>query len=195
MLTYELKKSLYINLTNKCTNKCSFCIRDTSQGIGDSILWLEKEPDTQEVIQAIGNPQRYREVVFCGFGEPLMRLEEVLEISRHLKANYNTRIRLNTNGQANLVYGSNIVPLLEELIDVVSVSLNAKNAEQYQELCSPEFGEESYYAVLDFIKECRKYIPEVIVSVVDIIPPDDIKQCSSIAEELGVQFRVRKLSK
>jgi TatD family-associated radical SAM protein len=195
MYTYTLKENLYINLTNKCTDKCSFCIRDIADGLGGSNLWLEKEPETREIIQAVGNPEKYEEIVFCGFGEPLMRLEQVLEVSRYLKDNYNTRIRLNTNGQANLIYGRNIVPLLEGLIDSVSISLNAKNAEDYQRLCKPEYGEEAYYSVLDFIKECRKYIPEVTITVVDVIPEEDITQCEAIAAELGVKFRVRHFGK
>ncbi len=195
MYTYELKENLYINLTNKCTNKCSFCIKDISDGIGGNTLWLEKEPETQEIIEAVGNPEGYKEIVFCGFGEPLMRLEQVLEISRYIKKNYRVKIRLNTNGQANLMYGKDIIPLLEGLIDSVSVSLNAKNAEDYQKLCDSEYGEEAYYAVLDFIKECKEYIPEVIITVVDIMSPEEIRQCSAIAEELGVQFRVRHLIK
>ena len=195
MYTYTLKENLYINLTNKCTDKCSFCIRDIADGIGGSNLRLEKEPETREIIEAVGNPEKYGEIVFCGFGEPLMRLEQVLEVSRYLKDNYNTRIRLNTNGQANLIYGRNIVPLLEGLVDSVSISLNAKNAEDYQRLCKPEYGEEAYYSVLDFIKECREYIPEVTITVVDVIPAEDIRKCEVIAAELGVKFRVRHFGK
>jgi TatD family-associated radical SAM protein len=195
MYTYTLKENLYINLTNKCTDKCSFCIRDIADGIGGSNLRLEKEPETREIIEAVGNPEKYGEIVFCGFGEPLMRLEQVLEVSRYLKDNYNTRIRLNTNGQANLIYGRNIVPLLEGLVDSVSISLNAKNAEDYQRLCKPEYGEEAYYSVLDFIKECREYIPEVTITVVDVIPAEDIRKCEVIAAELGVKFRVRHFNK
>lgn len=195
MYTYTLKGNLYINLTNECTNDCDFCIRNISDGIGGNKLWLESEPDTKEIIEAVGNPEGYREVVFCGYGEPLMRLEQVLEVSRYLKKNFNTRIRLNTNGQANLVYGRDIIPLLEGLIDAVSVSLNAKNAEDYQRLCSPQYGEEAYYTVLDFIKECKEYIPEVTITVVNVIPEEDIRKCSAIAEELGVQFKVRHLNK
>lgn len=195
MYTYTMKGNLYINLTNKCTDKCSFCIRDIADGIGGSNLRLEKEPETREIIEAVGNPEKYGEIVFCGFGEPLMRLEQVLEVSRYLKDNYNTRIRLNTNGQANLIYGRNIVPLLEGLVDSVSISLNAKNAEDYQRLCKPEYGEEAYYSVLDFIKECREYIPEVTITVVDVTPAEDIRKCEVIAAELGVKFRVRHFNK
>lgn len=191
MITYQLGESLYINLTNRCTNKCSFCIREHADGVGGYNLWLEEEPSAQEIIEAVGDPFRYKEVVFCGFGEPTVRLEELLEVSRYLKKNYNIRIRLNTNGQANLIYGRNVVPLLEGLIDSISISLNAKNAQDYQKLCNPQYGEEAFFAVLDFIKECKKYIPELTITVVDILSREDIEECRAIARELGVNFKVR----
>ncbi|MBA1334803.1 MAG: Radical SAM domain protein [Firmicutes bacterium] len=191
MITYELGNNLYINLTNRCTNKCSFCVKEYSDGIGGQNLWIESEPTAEEIIKEIGDPSRYKEVVFCGFGEPVLRLEQILEVSRHLKKNYRSRIRINTNGQGNLVYGRNIVPLFEGLIDVISVSLNAKNAEDYQRLCKSSYGEEAFYGVIEFIKECKQYIPEVVVTVVDVIPPEDIEMCRTIAGELGVGFKVR----
>lgn len=191
MITYELGDNLYINLTNRCTNKCSFCVKEYSDGIGGQNLWIENEPASEEIINEIGDPSRYKEIVFCGFGEPVLRLEQILEVSRHLKKNYGSRIRINTNGQGNLVYGTNIVPLFEGLVDVISVSLNAKNAEDYQKLCKSGYGEEAFYEVLEFIKECKQYIPEVVVTVVDVIPPEDIEMCRIIAEELGVGFKVR----
>jgi TatD family-associated radical SAM protein len=191
MITYELGNNLYINLTNRCTNECSFCIREYSDGVGGYNLRLNHEPSTEEVIKAVGDPTRYREVVFCGYGEPLLRLEQVLEVSRRLKENYGSRIRVNTNGQGNLIYGRNIVSLFEGLVDAISISLNAKNAEDYHKLCNSQYGEEAFFAVLDFIKECKKYIPEVVITVVDVIPREDIEQCRTIAEELGVKFKVR----
>ncbi|MGE5630152.1 MAG: TatD family nuclease-associated radical SAM protein [Caulobacteraceae bacterium] len=189
MITYEIKNSLYINLTNKCTNNCCFCIRNHPEGLGYD-LWLEKEPSAGEVTDSIINPAEYEEIVFCGYGEPLVRLREVVEISKHLKKS-GARVRINTNGQANLIWGRNVVPEFRGLIDSISISLNAKDAEEYQKICKPDYGESAYASILDFSRECMKYIPEVCLSVVDIIPAYDIEVCRKIAVEIGAGFRVR----
>lgn len=189
MITYEIKDALYINLTNRCANSCSFCVRNQPEGIGFD-LWLRKEPSLEEILGDIKDPENYSEVVFCGYGEPLERLMEVIEICRQLKKK-GVKIRLNTNGQANLIWKRNVLPELEGLVDSVSISLNAKNAEDYVKLCSPEYGEEAYKAVLEFTKECVKYIPEVCLTVVDVISAHDIELCRSIACSMGAQFKVR----
>lgn len=189
MYTYKLGDSLYINLTNLCTNNCSFCIRNKQEGIGFN-LWLDKEPSAMDVINEIPNPNIYREIVFCGYGEPTMRLSQILQISRYLR-DFNVPIRLNTNGQSNLIWGKNIVPEFEGLIDVVSISLNAKDSKQYQELCQPDAGEYAFASILEFAKECKKYIPEVTFTVVDVISAYDIELCRGIARENDFGFRVR----
>ncbi|HYF81473.1 MAG TPA: TatD family nuclease-associated radical SAM protein [Clostridia bacterium] len=189
MITYEIKDALYINLTNRCANSCSFCVRNQPEGIGVD-LWLRKEPSLEEILGDIKNPENYSEIVFCGYGEPLERLMEVIEICKELKKK-GVRIRINTNGQANLIWKRNVVPELKGLVDSVSISLNAKNAEDYVKLCRPEYGEEAYKAVLEFAKECVKYIPEVWLTVVDVISAHDIELCRSIVCSMGAQFRVR----
>lgn len=189
MITYEIKDALYINLTNRCANNCSFCVRNQNEGMGFD-LWLPKEPSLEEIIGDIKNPESYSEVVFCGYGEPLERLREVVEICKHLKKK-GVRTRINTNGQANLIWKRNIVPELKGLVDSISISLNAKSAEDYVKLCRPESGKEAYTAVLEFAKECVKYIPEVFLTVVDVISAYDIELCKSIAYSMGAQFRVR----
>lgn len=189
MITYEINNALYLNLTNRCSNNCSFCVRNHPEGIGFD-LWLRKEPSLEEIIEDIKNPERYSEVVFCGYGEPLERLREVIEICKYLKRK-GVKTRINTNGQANLIWKRNIVPELEGLVDSISISLNAKNAGDYVKLCRPESGEAAYAAVLDFAKECVKYIPEVWLTVVDVISAYDIELCRSIACTMGAQFRVR----
>lgn len=193
-VAYTIGTSLYLNVTNRCTNNCVFCIRRTKEGVGHN-LWLAEEPSFQAVLDAVGDPTQYDEVVFCGYGEPLIRLELVVAIAKDLKKKGAKSIRVNTNGHANIIHGRNVVPELEGAVDVISVSLNAQNATSYGELSNtikipPE---EAYAAVLEFARECRKYVPRVVLSVVtwDGI---DIKACGSIAEELGVEFRVREFT-
>lgn len=189
MYTYKLQDSLYINLTNKCTNNCVFCIRNKPEGIGID-LWLDREPSGEDVINEIPNPNLYKEIVFCGYGEPTIRLQQMLQICNYLK-NYKTKIRLNTNGQGSLIWGRNIVPELAQYLDSISISLNAKDMEQYNKLCMPENIEQSYSSVIDFIIECKKYIPEVWVTILDMISAYDIEVCREIAHKIGTNFRVR----
>lgn len=189
MITYEIDDALYINLTNRCTNNCSFCVRNHPE-VFDFDLWLGKEPAIEEIIADLENPELYNEVVFCGYGEPLERYKEVIEICRHIKQK-GVRTRINTNGQGNLIWNGNIVPELCGLVDSISISLNAKNAEDYVKLCKPEYGIEAYDAVLEFARECIKYIPEVWITVVDVISAYDIVACRSIAEGIGAGFRIR----
>lgn len=189
MIAYALGKKLYLNITNRCTNKCSFCIRNQGPGVGGYHLWLDEEPTNKEVIEAIGDPSEYEEVVFCGYGEPLLRIHTVLEVAKYVKG-FNVPVRIDTNGQANLAHEENIVPELKGLVDTISISLNAENSVKYDQICESEFGEEAFGALLEFTRECKKYIPNVILSVVEI-PEIDIEKCKAIAEELGVQLRVR----
>lgn len=194
-ICYVLGNTLYINVTNRCTNRCSFCVRDKDCGIGDVNLWLEREPTAEEMMEDIKkfNPKNYDEVVFCGYGEPTMRLDAVLACAKFIKENFGSKIRINTNGQANLFYGENVAPRLKGLIDVVSISLNAKNADEYDKMCKSIYGKESFQALIDFAKECKQYVPEVVMSVVDILPQEDIAVCRRIAEDAGAKLRVREL--
>lgn len=194
-ICYVLLNTLYINLTNRCTNRCTFCVRDKDCGIGDVNLWLDREPTTEEIIEDIKkfNPDKYDETVFCGYGEPTMRLDCVLECAKFIKENYNTKIRINTNGQANLYHKKNIVPSLKGLIDTISISLNEKNAEKYDEVCKSVYGKEGFYGLIEFAKECARNIPNVVLSVVDILPKEDVEACRKIAEDVGVSLRVREL--
>jgi TatD family-associated radical SAM protein len=189
---YRLGNALYINLTNRCTNCCDFCIRNTHDGVGEYNLWLDNEPTAQEVLQQIGDPTQYSEVVFCGFGEPMIRLEELIEIAQEVKKK-GGKVRINTNGQANLYHGRNVVPLLKGLVDVISISLNAPTAEQYDAICHSCYGKEAFEGVLQFARECVKVIPTVVLSVVDVLSPDDIERCRTIAEDIGAQLKVRQM--
>ena len=120
--TYQLGESLYINLTNECTNACDFCVRNNPEGVGSYDLWLEKEPTAEEVIERIPDPTRYQEIVFCGYGEPMMRLDTLLEVAEYIK-DKGGKVRINTNGHANLIYNEDITPRLAGKVDIISISV------------------------------------------------------------------------
>lgn len=187
---YKLNDALYINLTNRCTNACDFCIRNGRKGMGEYELWLDKEPTAEEVLKEIGDPTQYSEIVFCGFGEPMIKLNELIEIAKEVKKK-GGKVRINTNGHANIYHGENVVPKLAGIVDVVSISMNAPTAEQYQEICRSRYGLKAFDAMLDFARECVGVIPKVVLSVVDVLSPEDIEKCRKIAEDIGATFRVR----
>jgi len=196
-ITYEIENLLYLNITNRCTNNCTFCVRNNSDGVADGLnLWLEREPTVDEVLEDISKLEisKCKEFVFCGYGEPMMRTSDLIEICKKLKASYNMPIRINTNGQGNLINGCDVTPLLKGLADTISISLNAKDKQAYQALCMSDFGETAFEGILDFAAKCQKYIPHVVLSVVDLISGEDIQACKKIAEGIGVDFRVRHLA-
>lgn len=196
-ITYEYGDSLYVNITNRCSNSCTFCERNYRDGVnGKDTLWLECEPSVDEIKEDFKKRSLsdYNSIVFCGFGEPTERFDDMIEVARWLKEiEPRIPIRINTNGQANLICGRDVTPELKGCIDRVSISLNAENAEKYQKLCVSRFGGEAAFEGLkSFAKSARKYVPEVVFSVVDIISPDEIEACRKIAAECGVSFRVRE---
>lgn len=189
-VAYQIGNSLYLNITNRCTNRCDFCIRYKTKLFNSRHqLWLRSEPTAQEVIKAIGDPSRYDEVVFCGYGEPTIRIDAVKEIAAWLKSR-GKRVRLDTNGQGNLINKRDILPELKELIDAVSISLNAQDSTTYEKLCHSDFGKASFDAIIEFAKEAKKYIPDVELTIVGV-PGVDVKKTRQIADEIGVSFRVR----
>ncbi len=190
IFVYKIRESLYLNITNRCTSECLFCDRKKKPIVQGFDLSLAKEPSAEEIIRAVGDTKQYKEVVFCGFGEPTLRLDCLNQVGMALKKS-GGNIRLNTNGHGNLIHKTNIVPGLARFLGAVSISLNAENKEKYVALCRPEFGEAAFQGVLDFIGECTKYIPRVVVTVVGL-PTIDIKACETIARELGAEFRVRE---
>lgn len=186
--------TVYVNLTNRCPCACTFCLRQTKEMEEGHSLWLKEEPTVEDVIKEF---QKYdlddfKEVVFCGFGEPLERVEDVVQIAGILKHfRRDLPIRINTNGLGNLIHQRDITPELSGRIDTVSISLNAPDAREYYELTRSRFGIESFQAMLDFAKACREHVPFVVMSVVDIIGEEKIKKCQQICDELGVKLRVR----
>jgi len=189
-IAYTIRDSLYLNITNRCTNACIFCAKFKDFTVKGHHLRLDHEPTVDEVKRAIGDPTRYAEVVFCGYGEPLIRLDLVKEIAAWLKKQ-GIKVRINSDGQANLVHGRNILPELQGLVDAISVSLNAADVETYQHWCRSRFGSDGYRAVLDFLREAPAYIPEVTATAVTL-PGLDIEACRQVAKELGVTFRERE---
>ena len=189
-IAYRIRNSLYLNITNRCSNNCSFCAKFEDFTVKGHYLQLDHEPAAAEVLAAVGNPDGFDEVVFCGYGEPLLRLDLIKEVAAHLKKK-GCRIRINTDGQANLVHGRNILPELAGLIDTISVSLNAADVETYQRLCNTPFGRDGFKAVCSFLQEAPRHIPEVIATAVTV-PGLDIAVIRKLAESLGVQFRERE---
>ena len=188
--TYELKNSLYLNITNRCNNSCAFCIKYKSRDFNERYsLWLNKEPSAKEVLDRITDPSKYGQVVFCGYGEPLIRLEVVTEIARAMK-DKGSYIRIDTDGQANLFHGRNILPYLSGLVDELNISLNAQDAGTYEKICRPVFGKTAYHAVLEFAKLAKDVIPKVVLTAVDL-PSVDLEKCKRIADEIGVDFKAR----
>ena len=208
IISYNLGNSLYINLTNRCSNSCDFCLRaskgqpeidsnkwETSDDLsGTSELWLDYEPEVSEIIEDLSKRdlKSYDEIVFCGFGEPFMRFYDCLEIAKWLREQQVKKIRVNTNGQANLIFDTDVTPLMAGLFDVVSVSLNNKNAKEYDATCHSDFGEKAYDGLLEFGEKCAKLGIRTVFSVVDILPKEDIEVCRKLATDRGCELRVRE---
>ncbi|MCI8869860.1 MAG: radical SAM protein [Lawsonibacter sp.] len=199
-ITYEYGKALYVNLTNRCNCACTFCLRHgRAQGsiyTRDS-LWLEREPTRQEALDSFLSRDLpgYEEIVFCGYGEPTYRLDDILWLVDELKGRFGAKlppVRINTNGHANLILGRDVCPELKGRIDTLSISLNASKPEEYAALCRPAQGEQAYQAMLDFARESAAYVPHVVLTIVDKDKsPEEIGACRRIAEELGVALRIR----
>ncbi len=153
-------------------------------------LRLGEEPTADDLIKEIGDPKQYAEIVFCGYGEPLLRLDVVKAVAAAVKQR-GGKVRIDTNGHGNLIYKRNILPELSGLVDGMSVSLNAQNAETYVKISQPKFGIETYEAIKEFLREAKKYVPDVTATVV-AAPEVDVESCQRIVEELGVKFRVRE---
>ncbi len=190
-VVYPIRDSLYVNLTNRCSNHCVFCPRETEPRVKGHWLGMSDgdEPGAEEIIAAIGDPAKYGEIVFCGFGEPTLRLDVMLEVAKWVKA-HGGRTRVNTNGQCDLIAGTPAAPLMRGLIDTVSVSLNTADAAQYAELCRPKYGERAHPAVIAFIKSAKENVAEVAVTALDY-PGVDTAAVEKFAAKLGVVFRPR----
>lgn len=194
-ILYEVHNGLYVNLTNRCSCACTFCVRQTDDSVGKSdTLWLEHDPSFEEVMDAFGNfdMSKYEELVFCGFGEPTEAFEVLKRVAAEAKCRWNIPIRVNTNGQGSLINGRDIAPEFEGIVDTVSISLNTPNAEEYLKLTRSRFGDKAFDAMLEFAEEVKHYVSTVVMSTVETtITKDEEKQCQAICDKLGVTYRIR----
>ena len=194
-ITYEGGSSIYVNLTNRCPCACVFCLRHNKDHVfnADS-LWLDREPTVNEMCDSIDkwDLTKYNEIVFCGYGEPTERLDELLEVAAYIKSKGNIKTRINTNGLSDLIHGEKTAHKLKGLIDTVSISLNATNKEDYLKMVRPKFGIVSYDAMLSFASDCTKYVPDVVMTVVDVVTSKEEQERSrEICESIGATLRVR----
>lgn len=194
-IIYTYAGSAYMNITNKCPCSCVFCIRANGDGLGSAeSLWLKNDPTIEEIKAEIDNFDfsPYSEVVFCGYGEPTEALDNLIESAKYIKEKHSLKIRLNSNGLSDLINGKPTAHLLEGLVDSISISLNAPDADCYQRVTRSKYGKEAYPALLKFAEDCKKYIPSVKFTVVDVISEDEIAECKKIAEKMNIPLRVRK---
>lgn len=195
-IVYWYKGNLYLNMTNRCSNNCYFCIRNFRDGISGFILKLDHEPSSYEVIQELQNVinrRHWNEVVFCGFGEPTIRIDEVLEITRWIKKYHHNIVRIDTNGHGYLLNpGRKIVEELREAgVDKISVSVNADNKDLYNRICRPQF-ENAFDNVLEFVEKSRDVFDTEITFVA--IPEVDKIKMEELAKNMKVKLRERLYS-
>jgi TatD DNase family protein len=189
-IAYQIRDSLYLNITNRCTNACSFCVKFRSDFVKGHRLKLSHEPTEEEITRSIGDPSLYKEIVFCGYGEPLERLDTVKAVARWIKER-GGRVRINTNGHANLIHKRDVLSELKGIVDSISVSLDAHDEATYNRLCKPAY-RNAYPEILRFVRQAKEFIPDVQTTVVEL-EGVDIEKCRQIAAELDVKLRIRKL--
>lgn len=196
-ILYPLYGNLYVNMTNQCPCACTFCLRNNGDELnGSGNLWLDREPSVEEVKAEFDkfSPDGYQDIVFCGYGEPTERLEDVLEVAAYVKSKFGKKTRINTNGLANLIYNKDVTPMFEGKMDAVSISLNTPDPQKYLELTRNKFGLESFDAMLAFARDVKKYVPSVTMTTVEsTISQQEEEKCRKICEELGITYRIRKL--
>lgn len=197
-ITYEYGDNLYVNTTNRCDFACLFCLRANKSSLGsiyNDNLWLDREPTREEILADIERRDlsKYAQLCFVGFGEPSYRIEDICWVIDRLKEHGHTIfIRMDTNGTGNLIHGLDICPDFKGRFDMVSISLNTDTAEKFNALCCPELPG-SFEAMKSFAKEIQQYVPKVMMTVVDTIPPEEIENCRRICEEeIGAIYRVRE---
>lgn len=195
-ITYIVEDKLYVNITNRCSNRCEFCIRNNGDGAyGSDSLWLEREPTREEILNSVFSHQlnNFQELVFCGYGEPTYRLEDAVAVAREVKKKYpDIKVRMNTNGHSDLILGRDTAPDYEGAFDIVSISLNTPSAEKYQQICHSVFGEKSFDSLLAFAGRVKDFVPLVQLSAVkETLNFEEIEKCKRIAADLGVTLRLR----
>lgn len=195
-ILYTYHNQVYANITNQCDCSCVFCIRSHKDAIGEAEnLWHTKEPSLEEIKKAMDEFDftEYRELVYCGYGEPTCALESLIASAAYAKEKYNVKVRLNTNGLANLYHGRNIIPELAKVVDCISISLNAPTPERYEEVTRPSFPN-AFEAMCTFAAKAKEAIRQVQFSVVDVLSQEEIAASQKLADEIGIHLRVRKYS-
>lgn len=194
-ILYEIGDTLYVNLTNRCSCSCTFCIRNESDTVnGHDVLWLEREPTADEAIEQLEqlDLSRYSELVFCGYGEPTEAFDALKKVAAWVKEHADLPVRINTNGQDSLINGRDITPEMEGLIDTVSISLNSPDADDYLALTRSKFGEEAHPAMLEFAHRAAKHVPNVVLTTVGgTITHEQEQACQELCDSLGVSYRIR----
>ena len=195
-ITYEVDGSLYVNVTNRCTNRCSFCIRNNADGAyGSNSLWLIREPGVDEITESIlaHDLSKYGEIVFCGYGEPAMRLDVCREVALRVKDKYKgVKIRINTNGQSDLIYSCDTSEMYRDAFDTVSISLNSPTANGYDDICHSVYGIEAFDSILNFAKNVKNHVQNIMFSVVkEYISDEELALCYALSQKIGVPLRVR----
>ncbi len=195
-LSYEVGDGLYLNITNKCPCNCTFCIRNNGDGAyGSDPLWLEHQPSFEEIAADLEKRDldSYKEIIFCGYGEPTCELELLKQVSAYIRSVTKTPIRINSNGLSDLINKRDTAAEFKGVCDVMSISLNASNSAAYHAVTRPSFkGVDSFAAMLDFAKRVKQYVPDVMLTVVDIIGEEEIERSRKLAESIGVRLRVRE---
>lgn len=195
-ITYIVEDKLYVNITNKCSNRCEFCIRNNGDGAyGSDSLWLEREPTRDEIISSIFSYDLtvFPEIVFCGYGEPTYRLDDAVSVAKEIKSRCpDMKIRINTNGQSDLILGRDTAPDYEGAFDTVSISLNSPTARGYQSICHSVFGEKAFASLLAFAGRVKDFVPSVQLSAVkETLNSEEIELCKKMCADLGVTLRLR----
>ncbi len=195
-IIYTYHHQVYANITNKCDCRCTFCIRYVDDGVGESKgLWHTQEPDLEQILQAVDqfDFRGFEEFVFCGYGEPTCELEKMLATAHYVKDKFGLKIRVNTNGLGNLYHKRSIVPDMKGIVDNVSISLNAPDEVKYNAVVRPQF-EHSFSALLQFAEECKAANIVTQLTIVDVLPEEDMIACQKLADERNIHLKIREYS-
>ena len=194
-IVYTFENQAYLNITNACPCRCTFCIRNNGDSVGEATtLWFDHNPSIDEIkseIDTFDFSKYNNSIIICGYGEPTCALNNLIETCKYLKSK-GISIRLNTNGLSDLINKRETAKEICEVIDSVSISLNAPTAEKYNEVTRPVFGEKSFDAMLKFAKECKEFGIPTKLTVVDVISTEDIEACKKLCEEIDIPLRVRE---
>jgi radical SAM enzyme (TIGR04100 family) len=194
-IVYTYGNQAYLNITNACPCRCTFCIRNNGDSVGEATtLWFDHSPSIEEIkaeIDAFDFRKYDNSITICGYGEPTCSLNNLIEACKYLRSK-GVKIRLNTNGLSDLINKRETAKEICDVIDSVSISLNAPTKEKYNQVTQPSFGEKSFDAMLKFAKECKEYGIPTKLTVVDVISKEDIEDCQKLCDSIDIPLRVRE---